>query len=331
MFSLQVLSRSTQTLAPLLEQAMRFVIHSDLSAFGTSWFASYVLLSGSPVAAVSLAFFSSGVLSFSQLFMAVSGSRVGAAFIVVLIGAVEYFRGENEMLRDSCSIGVLTFLIAYLVYVPAVGLGRLLIARFPVATMLELDLAGLRYSLLLVFDPFLRAVFSSVPDAGAFVLGFVLLFVSLEVFDMAFKGLRSETFENRYFRFVMTNTWVSFAAGGLFTLLTTSVSVSLGLIVPLYNRGYLRRKEVIPYILGSNITTLADTLMAAAVLDTVAGFNAVLLLAGCASLVTLIYLAVYERFYAVLKMLFDWIISNEKVFAGFAVSLTVFPLLLMLL
>ena len=53
--------------------------------------------------------------------------------------------------------------------------------------------------------------------------------------------------------------WFMFAVGLGVTVLTLSVSVSLSLLVPLAARGYIRRENVVPYILGANITTFVDT------------------------------------------------------------------------
>ena len=55
-------------------------------------------------------------------------------------------------------------------------------------------------------------------------------------------------------------------SGALVTLLTLSVSVSLSVLVPLNHRGYVRRENVIPYIMGAGITTFVDTLLAALLL-----------------------------------------------------------------
>ena len=57
-----------------------------------------------------------------------------------------------------------------------------------------------------------------------------------------------------------------FALGCLVATLTLSVSVALTVLVPLASRGYIKREESIPYIMGANITTLADTLVAAMIL-----------------------------------------------------------------
>jgi Na+/phosphate symporter len=60
--------------------------------------------------------------------------------------------------------------------------------------------------------------------------------------------------------------WPMFALGCGVCLVTLSVSVALTVLVPLVAKGYLRRANTLPYIAGANITTLADTLVAAILL-----------------------------------------------------------------
>ena len=54
-----------------------------------------------------------------------------------------------------------------------------------------------------------------------------------------------------------------FLLGCLVATLTLSVSVALTVLVPLAAKGYVKRDEALPYIMGANITTLADTLVVA--------------------------------------------------------------------
>ena len=60
--------------------------------------------------------------------------------------------------------------------------------------------------------------------------------------------------------------WPMFLLGCGVCMLTLSVSVALTVLVPLVAKGYLRRANTLPYIMGANITTLADTLVAAILL-----------------------------------------------------------------
>jgi Na+/phosphate symporter len=61
----------------------------------------------------------------------------------------------------------------------------------------------------------------------------------------------------------------------LVTCVTLSVSVSLTLLVPLTVRGIVRRENLIPYILGANITTFVDTIFASLFLRNSTGFTVV--------------------------------------------------------
>jgi len=49
-------------------------------------------------------------------------------------------------------------------------------------------------------------------------------------------------------------------------------------IVPLYNRGHIKRNEIMPFVLGANIGTLFDTLIVAIALNTAVGVLTVLAL-----------------------------------------------------
>jgi sodium-dependent phosphate cotransporter len=90
---------------------------------------------------------------------------------------------------------------------------------------------------------------------------------------------------------------VNFILGAGVTALTMSVSVSLSLLVPLSARGYIRRENVIPYILGANITTFIDTLIAAALLTNPAAVTVVLVQMISVTTVSLIILATSFQFY----------------------------------
>jgi hypothetical protein len=74
-------------------------------------------------------------------------------------------------------------------------------------------------------------------------------------------------------------------------LLTLSVSVALTVLVPLVAKGYLRRANTLPYIAGANITTLADTLVAAILLGNQDAVRVVVAVTLTVSLFTLALLA----------------------------------------
>ena len=74
-------------------------------------------------------------------------------------------------------------------------------------------------------------------------------------------------------------------------LLTLSVSVALAVLVPLVAKGHLRRANTLPYIAGANITTLADTLVAAILLGNQDAVRVVLAVTVSVTAWTLVLLA----------------------------------------
>lgn len=115
------------------------------------------------------------------------------------------------------------------------------------------------------------------------------------------------------------------------TGVTTSVAFSIGVIVPLYNRQYVRRNEILPYILGANIGTLLDTLVVAYVLDTALGIAVVVLVMGLTTLLTLVVLVAYAPYAGFVDTAQDRLLEDRRYFVAFALLLGGVPIALLLL
>jgi sodium-dependent phosphate cotransporter len=330
-FGLQLLGESTQAVASSIEGLIRALVTGDLSALGAGWFIAYLVLNGATSAAIGIAFLESGLVTASNAFMMIAGSRLGASFIVVFIGALEYVQGKNPDLRDSCSVGILQFLTTYAAYIPAILLGYLILRVFDTSILAVSAPASFQYGLDLIFGGVTSLISSHLGPVTMFLSSVGVLVWSLQMFDRGFKGISEEKFRSKYLRFQFTNRWVAFGMGAAITLVTTSVALSVGIIVPLYNRGYFRRKEIIPYLMGANITTMISSIMAAAVMESKGGMMSALLLTLTVFLTTLGILLVYDRFYSLLKRAFDGIMLKDRYLLGFTAVLVLIPLIFILL
>ena len=125
---------------------------------------------------------------------------------------------------------------------------------------------------------------------------------------------------------------VMFLLGALVTMISMSVSLSLSILVPLSARGFVRRENVIPYIMGANITTFIDTLLAAMLLQNSPAFTIVFIEMLSILIISAVILLSAYRFYhsAVLKSV-TWIIANNRNLAIFMISILVMPIILMLI
>lgn len=111
LLAIQLLGAATEAAAVPLKQFFSRYVAGDTTALGVSWVATYVLTNGSVIAALSVSLFDSGVITASQLFLMLAGSRLGAAAIVILIGALDYFQKQRYSLGEATSLGLLTFLL----------------------------------------------------------------------------------------------------------------------------------------------------------------------------------------------------------------------------
>ena len=329
LFSVQLLGTATEATTPLLERLFRQAVVGDTSALGVSWLATYLLTNGSVVAALSISVFESGVVSAEQLFMMVAGSRLGGSAIVVFVGALDYFQKKEYSLPSSVSMGLLTFLLTYSVYLPATVLGYLslpwLRGRF------STDLQGFEVGIgsVRLFEPVTVAITNRLGSLPSFVFAVLFLFGSIRFFDRLLRQVETETLRRNLFR-RFRRTWLSFLFGILLTGVTTSVAFSLGVIVPLYNRGFVKRDELVPYILGANIGTLADTAIVAVVLGSPVGFAVVLFLLLLASVLTVAVLFFIDDYTRSVATLNDRLLNDRMYFAVFVVSLVLVPLALLL-
>jgi hypothetical protein len=121
-----------------------------------------------------------------------------------------------------------------------------------------------------------------------------------------------------------------FLLGSLAALLTLSVSVALTVLVPLASKGYIKREEAIPYIAGANITTLADTLVAAMLLSRASGVQVVLAEAIAVALITVAYLAfLYRPLQRGIMVLDEWVVQTNPRLWLFVGILFLVPLALL--
>ena len=330
LFAIHLLSSATSALAPQLRALLSRVVDGNLAALGSGWVGAYLLLNGSVVAAVSLTLFDAGLVTTSQLLLLVAGSRLGAAGVVLVVGALDHVRNPAATARESMRLGTLSFLVTYSVYLPATLVSYLLVPW--VETHLDFSL-GVGIGSLgpgSMFEPLSALLLDLVGPGLAFLLALAVLFGSLSLLDRLFRTLDTAMLRNRYL-VRLQRPAVSFLAGVLVTALTTSVAFSLGIVVPLYNRRLITRTEILPFILGASLGTLSDTLLVAVVLGVPGALLTVVLLLAVGTVFSLGVLMMYGAYAEGVGRVQDRILADSTVFTAFVVSLVVVPLVLVVL
>jgi Na+/phosphate symporter len=122
-----------------------------------------------------------------------------------------------------------------------------------------------------------------------------------------------------------------FALGCLVATLTLSVSVALTVLVPLASKGIIKRDEALPYIMGANITTLADTLVVAMLQKTPVAAQIVLAEAIGVTIVSLVILSTcYQPVKRRVIDLNEWLVVSNRRLAMFVGILFVLPVTFLL-
>src|SRR6266581_2659984 len=235
--------------------------------------------------------------------------------------------GLHHALRESIGVGVLALLLTAVVYVPGMLLGYAVL-KTGALDGVRLTSTHLQGAVDVVWKPIVDWMAGGLPDALLLPLGGVVILIAIKLLDRVlpeFDPSRRARGDGARWR----THWPLFTLGFAITLVTFSVSVALTVLVPMAAKGYITRREAIPYIMGANVATLADTLLVAVLYNNAVGVQIVLAEAIGVALVTLVCLVfLYRPLSRGALAIDDWVVSTNRRLALFAVSLFVFPALL---
>ena len=317
-------------LAPLVRA---LDIAGPANSLGLGWLAAYLVLSGSPIAAMAMSLLGAGVLSPLESYTMITGSRLGASLVVLVVGALYTLRGHDG--RTSTYMGTLSIVVSGVTQLLAMPLGiaLLLSGIMPTPDARGAGLVSLTERL--IGGPAHRVAAWTLSVGGSpllFAAGLGVIMAALWLFDQGLPQLDLSASRVGQTERVLYRPGAMLLLGMVITLLSLSVSVSLSLLVPLSTRGYIRRENVIPYIMGANITTFVDTLFAAALVPEPGAVTVVLTHMTAVLAVAVLLLGVVPRpFERAMLALADRVTANRRNTLIFGGALVLSPVVLMLL
>ena len=259
----------------------------------------------------------------------ITGSRLGASFIVLLIGLLYVLRGRDR--TTSLSMGLLSLTATATTYLPGLLLGAVILHTGALDS-LQLHSGALLHSVVdRVVEPVAGAAVALLPNWGVFTVGLGVIWFSFHLFDKCLPQMTIKESQLGWMSRLVYRPWVMFVLGALVTMISMSVSLSLAILVPLSARGFVRRENVIPYIMGANITTFIDTLLAAVLLNNPPAFTIVLVEMLSVTVVSMLILAtVYRRYERGMLRFVSWVSANKRNLALFLAAIFIVPIVLML-
>jgi hypothetical protein len=261
------------------------------ATLGLGWIGALFVLSGSPIAASALALVKADTVTEVEGFTMLTGSRLGAAFVVLLVAVIAALRSGEGKRMAPVSTAVMALSTTALIYVPGAIAGFFLLKsaafhslelRFPAQFG---DLVDFVYGGLL-------SLIEGWSAPLLFLGGLAILLVAFKLIDSVVPELSDEAIESSRLSWLRRK-WPMFGLGCLVALIAMSVSVALTVLVPLVAKGYVKREDILPYIMGANITTLGDTLLAAFLLHSPAAVRIVLAGIVGTTLVSMVLLAFF--------------------------------------
>lgn len=326
--AIMLMKDGARSLAPLLQDT--FSITNATNSLGFGWLFAYVVMSGSPVAAAALTFLDAGVIDALSALMMITGSRLGANILVIFLGFLYILRGRDR--ATSLSMGLLSLGVTGTTHLAAlaVGVWMLQSIRFDTFQMQS----GYRLNAVIdgLFTPITGPLSELLPNWLLFVLGIALIIGSFNLFDRCLPEMTIKESQIGHVSRLVYRPWVMLMLGAVVTLLTMSVSISLGILVPLSHRGFIRRENVIPYIMGANITTFIDTLLAAVLLNNPEALLVVLVEITSMMVISVIILTlVYRPYEHAMLGWVHWTTASNKNLTIFMINIFALPLFLLLL
>jgi solute carrier family 34 (sodium-dependent phosphate cotransporter) len=324
--AIQLMKAGAAAVGPTIQGQFPFA--NGLSTMGTGWLGAYLVLSGSPVAATAISLFGAGTTSVLQTFTMLSGSRLGASFIVLLTGFLYAMRNPKAR-REPLGIGIQAMTMTAITYLPGMLIGYLIL-REGLLNGINWHASGkLEAAFSKVYGPFVDLAKAHLPGWALFAVGIATILLAFQLIDRVLPEMNSDSASKR--SSWLKKPWTMFLLGCIVATLTLSVSVALTVLVPLAVKGYVKRDEALPYIMGANITTLADTLVVAMLQHTPVAARIVLAEAIGVTIVSLFILAfIYGPVKRSVIGLDDWLVAKNTRIAGFVAVLFVIPIALLL-
>ena len=323
--AIQFMKEGAGAIGPSIKGEFPFA--NGVSTMGAGWLGAYFVLSGSPVAATAISLFGAGTLTKLQTFTMLSGSRLGASFIVLLAGFLYAMKNKGRNRGDSIGMGIQALTMTAIVYLPGMMIGYALLRGGALDAVSWHASGKLEAVLGRIWGPTVDWVAARVPGGLLFLVGLPTILLSFRLLDHVLPAVSGDATVTSKRAAWLKHPWTMFALGCLVATLTLSVSVALTVLVPLAAKGIVKRDEALPYIMGANITTLADTLVVAMLQQTPVAARIVLAEAIGVTVVSVFILAVcYQPLKRAVIGLDDWLVASNRRLALFVGGLLVLPI-----
>jgi sodium-dependent phosphate cotransporter len=251
-----------------LAEKIVLLIKDTTSGVFAGWIATALLHSSGAFDSIIVAFTSSGVMPLSLAVATIIGAEIGTTVTPFLVSVIGHLRQKTRLMAsfNVTMSHVLYNLFTLLIFYPAELFFGVFTKIARHGSFIFVRAAWLKAipDLLDVITPWVDPLLHVVPAWLGILLGGAVLIIALMGLEKYMTAIFSMPKSWNLIRATFTKPLRSFAAGFMFTVLVPSTTVMVSLLVPLAGSGViLTDYYILPYILGANIGTVFDVMLAA--------------------------------------------------------------------
>lgn len=263
-----LIKSSAKIMGEVLAETIILLIRDTTSAVFAGWISTALLHSSGAFDSIVVAFTSSGVMPLSLSVAAIIGAEMGTTVTPFLISVLERLKGEGE---SDASFNVTMSHVLYnlvtlvLFYPLELFFGVFTkIAERGTNIFVRVSWLNAVPDILDVLTPWVDPLLDLIPPWAGLIVGGAMLIIALGAVEKYMTAIFSMPRSWNLIRSTFTHPKRAFIAGFLFTLLVPSTTVMVSLLVPLATSGVIKAEYyILPYILGANIGTVFDVMIAA--------------------------------------------------------------------
>jgi sodium-dependent phosphate cotransporter len=333
--AIMLIKESAGMMTEFLAEKIVLVIRDTTSGVFAGWLGTALLHSSGAFDSIIVAFVSSGAMPIGLAVSTIIGAELGTTVTPFLISVLNQVRKKKH--QDAAFNVTLTHVIYNLctlaIFYPAeLFFGTLTwIALQGSNIFVKAPWLNAIPDVLDVATPWVPVLLAYIPPWLGIIVGAVMLILALggverymtEMFNMPRSwNLIRATFQKPY---------RAFLAGFLFTLLIPSTTVMVSLLVPLASSGVLGAEfYILPYILGANIGTVFDVMIAAMATGDPIALGVWLVHLSVNLIGALIFLPLMKPFSKVIKAAADKIAASPKLTLVIAAVFHLIPAVILL-
>jgi sodium-dependent phosphate cotransporter len=263
-----LVKNSAKVVGVALAETIVLIIRDTTSAVFAGWISTAMLHSSGAFDSIICAFTSSGVMPLNLSVATIIGAEIGTTVTPFLISVLERLKGKGE---SRAAFNVTMSHVLYNLFTLALFYPMELffgtfskIAKWGSHQFVKITWLNAVPDLLDTITPWVKPLLGYIGPWAGLVGGGVLLLVALGAVEKYMTAIFSMPRSWNLIRSTFTRPKRAFLAGFIFTLLVPSTTVMVSLLIPLATSGVIKAEYyILPYILGANIGTVFDVMIAA--------------------------------------------------------------------